>query len=645
VKTELEIRMLAEKILQAKHLYYKGCPQLSDAEYDTLESRLSKLDPLHPVLAMVGAEDDTPSSGKIIHATPMLSLRKTYDTEELESWLEDKRVVATPKLDGNSLSLVYKKGKLSQAKTRGDGTKGEDVLSKVLFVPSVPNELGSDLDIEVRGELICSISQFAKLQSHMEKLGLEIPTNPRNTVAGILGRKSHGDLAVYFDFFAFDLLGALTDSVQSEEEKMQILSKSFVTPDFESLSSKSELGSYLDRTQTLLETSEWAMDGAVFTYNNLQSHRELGENAHHPRYKMVFKWQGESAATVIQAIDWRTSRAGILTPVAIVEPVDLSGAKISNVTLHNFAFAKNIHAAPGDKVKIVRSGEVIPKYLETLEKGAGSFAAPTTCSACGGGLELRDEVRIYCKNTSVCPAQIIGSILHWIVQVNIDDLSEKRLEQLLDAKLVSCPADLYRLKAEDLLTLPQTKEKLANKLIENIERSKKQMTLFDFLSGLGIQGGGKTSWKKITRVFNSLEKVRSLDVEKLIALDGFAEKSAQVLLDGLKDKNSWIEDLLKVGVVPPDMPLVAAGDEEAVGILAGKSFVITGTLSAPRKEIERKIEAAGGKPGKAVSKNTFALVCNDPESSSSKAKKARELGLPFWSESMLDEKLDGNISE
>ncbi len=642
-----EVRELSQQILLAKHLYYKGSPEITDAAYDALEAKLKKLDPDHPVLSMVGFDADAAGgeegSSKIEHVKPMLSLRKTYKLAELLSWVDGKDILATPKLDGNSLSLVYEQGQLVQAKTRGDGTRGEDVLAKVVFVPNIPKTLPAKLDLEVRGELICSISQFSKLQTHMQNLGFEVPANPRNTVAGILGRKSHGDLAVYFDFFAFDCLGSSVEEnalFSTETQKMDWLAKYFLAPSFEKLSSPEKIETYLTKTQEILATSEWSMDGAVFSYDDLSVHGELGETSHHPRYKMVFKWQGESADTVIKSIDWRTSRAGILTPVAIVEPVDLSGAKISNVTLHNFAFAKNVNAAAGDTIKIVRSGEVIPKYLETVTKGESVFVSPSVCSTCGSGLELRDEVRIYCGNATSCPAQIIGGILHWIVQVGIDDLSEKRLEQLLEAKLVKNPADLYRLKVEDLLQLPQTKEKLATKLVENIEQSKKSITLVSFLSGLGIAGGGKTSWKKITQDYCSLNSVRSISADQLAGLDGFAEKSAETLLDGLSAKKQWIDDLLSAGVVPPD---AASSAGAGAGSLSGKSLVITGTLSAPRKQIEQAIEAAGGKASKAVSKNTFALVCNDPESSSSKAKKARSLNIPIWSESDLEQKLTEDI--
>ncbi len=641
--SKIKIRELAERILQAKHLYYQGSPQISDADYDALEEELTSLAPDHPVLSMVGSNDHQSSQQnnqtKIAHVKPMLSLRKTYDLEELFSWVGEKAIVATPKLDGNSLSLVYQKGKLVQAKTRGDGSRGEDVLPKVAYVPSIPQTLSKDLDVEVRGELICSISQFSKLQSHMQKMGLEVPTNPRNTVAGILGRKQHGELAVYFDFFAFDSLGTGVDAFLSEEHKMRWLSESFLSPSFELLTAPDPIEKYLARTEKLLSESEWALDGAVFTYNDLASHGDLGETSHHPRYKMVFKWQGASAVTTIKGVDWRTSRAGILTPVAIVEPVDLSGATISNVTLHNFAFAKNIDAALGDQIKIVRSGEVIPKYLETVKKGEQGFLLPDSCSSCGSGLVARDEVRIFCKNDTTCPAQVIGSILHWVVQVGIDDLSEKRLQQLLESGLVRTPADLYKLTVEDFLTLPQTKEKLASKLTRNILQSKKSIDLVSFLSGLGIAGGGKTRWKKVTEQYGTLDRILKLSADNLAEMDGFAEKSAETLVDGLHNKQPWIEELLNVGVTPPE---AATATSATGGPLIGKVIVITGTLSQPRREIENRIEAAGGKTAKAVSKNTFALVCNDANSSSSKAKKARELEIPIWSENALEHELSEN---
>ena len=636
------IRNLAERILQAKHLYYKGTPVLSDTEYDKLETKLQKLDPAHPVLQMVGSGSegkDAQGDSKIAHATPMLSLRKTYALDELFSWVDDKALVGTPKLDGNSLSLVYEQGVLVQAKTRGDGRRGEDVFDKISYVTSIPNKLKKKQTVEVRGELICSMGQFVKLQAHMQSIGLEVPTNPRNTVAGILGRKTHGDLAVYFDFFAFDAIGGKSGgadlAIADELQKMDWLASSdFTVPDYQKLGSRKSIEDFLATVKVQLEEGEWAMDGAVFTYNDTSMHSELGETSHHPRYKMVFKWQGESATTKVEAIDWRTSRAGILTPVAIVQPVELSGATISNVTLHNYAFAKNTDVSPGDTIEIVRSGEVIPKYLDTVAKGKGRFSGPQKCSACGSGLEMRDEVRIYCANKQSCPAQIIGGILHWVVQTEIEDLSEKRLEQMLEIGLVKSPADLYKLTADDLLQLPQTKEKLATKLVSNIKASGAGIELVSFLSGLGVPGGGKTSWQKIAGSFGSLERILELSVEEVAALDGFAEKSSETLVEGLKARRPWIDALLAVGVVPASVMIT---DTKAEGPLLGKTLVVTGTLSVPRKDIEKSIASAGGKAGKAVSKNTFALVCNDPQSTSSKAKKARELGIEIWSESDLRE--------
>lgn len=626
-----KVARLAQEVARHKRLYYGGHPEISDAAFDLLEEQLRALAPRHPVLNVVGS-DAAADLPKIAHDPPMLSLQKTYDLEELTRWADGEGVVGTVKVDGVSLSLVYEGGALKLAKTRGNGQVGEDVTPKVRWVadalPQVQGERGTRL--EIRGELYCTESQFLKLSDDMIALGLERPTSPRNIVAGLMGRKTHIDLARYFSFFAFnvmdqdDALGFKTES----EQFAWLGRQGFRLPFPKLLASKSEVLAYVDEVKGLLETDEVPIDGAVFSFDSLAKQRGLGHTSHHPRYKMSFKWQGETAQATVREVTWATSRLGIVTPVAVIEPVFLSGAQITNITLHNAAHVKAYNLKAGDRIELVRSGEVIPKFLAVVAAAPGEYAWPTACPTCGAALSF-DDVRLKCPNVLGCAAQQTGSILNWIRAAEIDDLSDKRLGPLMDVKLVKTAADLYRLGIEDFYKIPQTKERMAAKLYGNIQKSR-GLPLARFLSGLGIEGAGMTTWEKLLAEFPTLAALRAASVEQIAAVEGFAEKSAHDIVDGLAARAALIDDLLAVGVTPA-APTAPAAD----GPLAGKTLVITGALSRPRAEVEKAIKAAGGRCAGSVSKDTYAVVTDDPDSGSSKMKKAKQLGTEIWSEADL----------
>ncbi|NBQ52202.1 MAG: hypothetical protein EBU49_01290, partial [Proteobacteria bacterium] len=511
------ITELAHAIMHHKKAYYSGKPEISDAAYDALEDELKSLSPDHPVLQVVGAGVEAGTtlapSGvvvrKVEHRTPMLSLDKTYDLSDLHHWVGGRPVVGTLKVDGNSLSVVYEGGRLVLAKTRGNGRVGEDVTEKAIWISDIPRILPDGMDAEVRGEIYCTEGNFLRLADEMVQIGLDRPTNPRNIVAGLLGRKAHFELARYFSFFAFDFIpgNGKSPRFKAEVEKFKWLGKvGFSLPHPKRLSDSGEIESYLDYVKGLIEEDEIGLDGAVFSYDDLALHEELGMTAHHPRYKMSFKWQGQTAVSVITEISWATSRLGIVTPVAVIEPVYLSGASITNITLHNAAHVKAYNLKPGDRIEIVRSGEVIPKFLGVVEAAAGDFRWPGNCPECGTPL-VSDGIRLKCPNETGCPAQRLGAILNWIRCAEIDDLNEKRLLPLMDAGLVKSIADLYRLQEKDFLIIPQTRDKMAAKLFKNIQ-SAKELPLASFLNGLGIEGAGRTTWEKLLEHFDGLSGIQ-----------------------------------------------------------------------------------------------------------------------------------------
>ena len=630
------IAQLAHEIMHHKRAYYGGKPEISDAAYDALEDELKALAPDHPVLQLVGdgAVAAGPEAGrKVEHQTPMLSLDKTYEVSDLHRWAGVRAVMGTLKVDGNSLSVVYDKGALVLAKTRGNGRVGEDVTSKALWIADIPRHLPDGLSCEIRGELYCSGDNFIRLADEMVALGLERPTSPRNIVAGLLGRKQHFDLARYFSFFAFDYLPGPEPAPRfnTEVEKFKWLGKhGFSLPHPQRITSEDGIAKYLEYVKSLMEQDEIGLDGAVFSYDDLALHEELGSTSHHPRYKLSFKWQGQTAVSTIKEISWATSRLGIVTPVAVIDPVFLSGATITNITLHNAAHVKAYNLKSGDRIEIVRSGEVIPKFLGVVKAADGICSWPAKCPECGTAL-VADDVRLKCPNTTGCPAQQIGAILNWIKCSEIDDLNDKRLLPLMESGKVKAMADLYRLSVEDFLVIPQTREKMAAKLYANIQGSR-HLPLASFLNGLGVEGAGRTTWEKILEHFPSLDAVLGASVDQIVAIEGFAEKSATQIVRGLAARKEWIRDLIAAGVKPAKPEgSPAPGD----GPLSGFQFVITGALSRPRGEIEKMIKAAGGKLGSAVSGNTFAVVTEDSSSGSSKMKKALELGVKIWNEEQL----------
>jgi DNA ligase (NAD+) len=627
VSQRQRISELAQLIMEHKRHYYTGSPIISDERYDQLEQELKQLDPQHPALAFVGTDVDSKSE-KVEHERPMLSLEKTYDRDDLLKWAESDQVVGMLKIDGNSLSLVYQDGNLSIAKTRGSGRIGELVTQKILWVGAIPRTINMQAKCEIRGELYCSEDNFLKLVADFKNLGLEPPTSPRNVVAGLLGRKTHYNLCRYFNFFAFEILCAYKEWRTVADECTKLEQLGFAVPEPKLCTNATDIDHYLASVYHTMEEGSIGIDGAVFSYNSLALHEELGFTAHHPRYRLSFKWQGATANAEVLRVDWFTSRLGIVTPVAVINPVNLSGAMISNVTLHNLAHVEAFNIKVGDEIEIVRSGEVIPKFLRTVSSSSQKIRIPTECPSCQSTL-TRDDIRLYCPNRSSCPAQRLGRIVNWVSCVEIEDLSDKRLQLMIDRHLIQGIADLYRLSEADLLKLPQTKEKMAKKLYDNITKSR-TTTLSQFLNGLGISGVGLTSWEKIIDRFGSLERILLASKDEIAAIDGFADKSAEQILTGLQSQRALIDELLRVGVTPT--VLVHELTSES---LKNASIAITGALSVPRSEIEKLIKSAGGHPSSSVSKNTFAVVTNDPSSDSSKMKKARELGLKIWSEDDL----------
>lgn len=625
------IQELEKLILHHKERYYLGNAEISDEKYDKLEAELKKLDPENPVLKLVGFKQ-TENVDKVPHQKKMLSLDKTYDEKDLTKWVGKEEVVSVFKIDGSSCSLIYENGHLVTAKTRGDGLLGENITKKAIFIPDIPKHVSGNRSFEVRGEVYCIEKNFFVLSKEMQDMGLEAPTSQRNIVAGLLGRKENIQLCRHLSFQAFDIISE--EKFSKEHQKLdELKGAGFITPDYEVHKSGKVLTQRIAEAKEFMSSGDYLIDGLVFVYDDLKLHNELGETSHHPRYKIAFKFAGETKVAKINEIEWGVSRNGTLTPVALIEPTELSGAEIRRVTLHNFGMVQNFQLKPGDKIEIIRSGEVIPKFLGVMERSKEEFTYPKKCPSCNSKLIIQD-IWLYCDNER-CPSKVKEEILNYIHKAGIDDVSDKRLDEMIGKGLVEGIPDLYRLKLEDFLLLEKVKEKLATKMFENIQKTKTQ-GLAQFISAIGVEGVSITKSEKIiAQGYNTLEKIQSLTLDKMLQFEGFAEKSSVSILESLEKKRPLIEELLSVGVkVKADE--ISSGE----GPLSGMKFCITGELSEPRPQIEKLIKQNGGVIA-GVSKNLTYLVTNEEDGTSSKYVKAQALGIPIINEKKLMKLIEG----
>ena len=620
------IQELEKLILYHKELYYRGKAEITDEAFDKLELELKQLDKENPVLKLIG-HMQLDNNLKVAHQRKMLSLDKTYDQNELAKWMGQEEVISIYKIDGSSCSLVYKEGHLAMGKTRGDGQFGENITKKAMFISDIPKSIPIKDEIEVRGEIFCIEVNFFHLSKEMEEMELEKPSSQRNIVAGLLGRKENIHLACFLSFKAFDLISE--EKFSRERQKLEELKRlGFDIPDYEIHKNITSVEKTIQEAKEFMAKGDFLIDGLVFVYDDLKIHTEMGETSHHPRYKLAFKFAGDTKVTQIKHIEWGVSRNGTLTPVAIVEPVELSGAIISRVTLHNFGLVQNYELKSGDKIEIIRSGEVIPKFLQVVEKSKGEFIHPKHCPSCNSSLIVED-IWLFCENEK-CPAKIKEEILNYIQKAGIDDLSDKRLDEIMSKGLVADIPDLYKLSIDHFLMLEKVKDKLAEKIFHNIQKSKEQ-TLAQFISAIGVEGVSKTKSEKIiAQGYNTLDKILSLNLEKMINIEGFAEKSSTTFLDSIQKKEPLIKELRKLGI-----NIKAEEVSSGEGALKDLKFCITGELSMARSEFEKLIKKNGGILVGAVSKNTSFLITNETEITSSKFVKAKALGIPILSEDKL----------
>jgi DNA ligase (NAD+) len=594
---------LAREVERHDRLYWEeNRPEISDELYDRLVERLKELAPDSPVLARVGGGRFAGRFGEeVVHSTPMLSLDKCYSEEDLLKWAAkfEGDVVESPKIDGSAVSIRYaESGTLALAATRGDGIRGEDITQNILHVAGVPARIERG-PLEVRGEVYLPLSVFR------ERFEEEF-ANPRNLAAGALRLKEVGAAGRYgLRFYAYELLGPDFDT---EAEKLAELGRlGFQVVPF-AVRSRAEMQSGYDAWRKRRDELEYEIDGVVYKANLVAEQKRLGFTAHHPRYAIAYKLQGDRGTTRLLEVEWSVSRTGAITPVAIIEPVVLSGATIGRALLHNWGMVRKMGLRIGDRIEVTRRGGVIPNVEGVAEAGDGpAVRPPERCPSCGEPTRVEGDF-VACSRPDECRAVQIDMIRYYSAVVDLEGFGEELVKQLFDRNLVRSLPDLYSLTAEKLLPLDRMGKTLAAKLVRNLG-AKRRIPLATFLRALGIDQLGKTVAGVLESRFRTLERVRAVTEEELAAIHGFGEVIARSVVGGLRAKSRLIDRLLaEVQVVGPDeeAPRIAQGP------LKGKKVVFTGKLTRlKRKEALDLVRSMGGETPDAVGKDLDYLVVGE----------------------------------
>jgi len=660
---ERKIQKLRDEIRRHEHLYHVlDSPEITDADFDLLMQELKQLEAAHPELIT----PDSPSQrvggkpregfGKVAHSRPMLSLDNAFSEDELRNW--DRRVrdlagaakieyVCELKLDGMSLALTYLKGALARGVTRGDGSVGEDVTSNVRTMRTVPlsvsaaalKKAGVPEDFEVRGEVIMPLAAFERMNEDRQAQGLAKFANPRNAAAGTIRVLEPNIVAQRrLDFFSYFLLVNShpfpehhSDSLNSLETLgFKVNSHHVLAHDLE------EVLKFIAEGEQMRDKLPYEIDGVVIKVNSTRLQDRLGFTGKAPRWAIAYKYTARSGTTQVEGIHVQVGRTGKLTPVAALKPVSIGGTTVSRATLHNQDEIERLGVRIGDWVMVERGGDVIPKVVKVIEdehhpRGHQKFQMPERCPVCGGHVvRVEGEADHRCVNAN-CPAKLRESILHFAARsvMNIEGMGEVMVNQLADGKLVSDIADIYELTKAKLLTLERVGDKSAENLLREIADSRK-LPLERVIYGLGIRFVGERTAEFLSEHFGSMDALMNASQEELQDVNEVGPRIAASIHEFFAEpRNRKLVDRLR-------KYLTFTGKKRERGTaLAGKVFVITGTLANYSRDAAKKlVEDAGGKVSGSVSKKTDYVVAGDEPGS--KLDKARELGVPVIDEKEME---------
>jgi len=665
VAAKHEIEELRDKLRHHEYLYYVlDQPEISDAAYDRLMKRLEELESAHPQLTTPDSPSvrvgGTPREGfqTVQHARPMLSLDNAFSYDQLRDF--DRRVrqgsgreeieyIAEHKFDGLSISLQYVNGGLARGVTRGDGRTGEDVTPNVKTIRSIPlrvelnalKKLKLPPTFEVRGEVLMTRKAFDAMNRQQEESGGKIFVNPRNAAAGSVRVLDPSITARRrLEFFAYYLLVDSEVPFPKHSESLEALKQLHfrASEDWKLCDGIEEVFKYCDVWEPKREKLPYEIDGVVIKVNSLGIQRELGFTAKAPRWAIAYKYPARQETTVVNDIRVQVGRTGTLTPVAVLEPVQVGGVTVSRSTLHNMDEIERLGLQIGDTVLIERAGEVIPHVLKVTKEGANRkpFRMPKNCPECGSAIHRAEgEVAYRCVNAA-CPAKRKESLLHFASRhaMDINGLGDKIVDQLVDKGMVKDIADLYTLKLDDVAKLERMGEKSAQNLLEQIGASKKH-TLARLIYALGIRMVGERTGQLLAEHFSSLDELAEAKEEQLFEVTEVGPKVAAAIAEFFSESanRKIIKKLDKAGVRPTAEKRVVKSQK-----FAGKSFVFTGGLAnRSREEAGQLVMQHGGKVSGSVSKKTdYVVVGTDP---GSKYDKAKELGVPVLSEAEFEKLL------
>jgi len=664
-----EIKILQKELSEHNYRYHVlDEPTISDYEYDIKLKRLCELEERHPD-SIISSSPTQRGFGKpldkfkkVDHPAPILSLANAFDTKDLVDWFQrigrlDSRVnsagfVLEPKIDGLTVVLNYENGFLVQGATRGDGLQGEDVTANIRTIKSVPLQIPvlekaikPPERLVVRGEVFIKKEDFVRLNEILQENGEKTYQNPRNTASGSL-RQLDPNITRNrpLSLLTYAIIECSEETPETQWGLLNYLSDlGFPTSELAVLKNNfSDVINSVNDWKNIRDSIQYEVDGVVVKINDLQLADDLGFVGKDPRGAIALKFPAREVSTTLQEIRVNVGRTGVLTPYAVLEPVEIGGVTVKQATLHNFDYIAEKDIRAGDRVLIKRAGDVIPYVIGPMISARGSdlipYSPPSVCPSCRQAVEhLPDEVAWYCVNTA-CPAQLVRNIEHFVSRgaMDIVGLGEKIVEILVKEGKIKDIADLYNLKITDLIGMEGFGQKKAENIINSINTSKSQ-SLPRLITGLGIHGIGEVSALALARVFNNLDQLKKASFGPLVSIDGVGPNTAQAIIDWFsQEPNTQLIDKLKLYGVWPTYTVEAKDINTKP--LNGEIFVITGTLpTLSREQAKELIEKAGGKVTDSVSKNTNFLVLG--ENAGSKLDKARSLGVPLLNEGELLAKL------